>query len=255
MRDMNLRAQRLCVWCGPFMIVVWATSFAFLSRMIPPPDPKHTPAQVVHLFSQHTTAIQIGLVISLFACALLVPYGAVIAAQMRKIEGGRSVLAETQLVSCGLLGVEFLIPFAIWQTALYRIHEWDPKTVQMLNDMSWLMFLGIISSACIQVASLGICILRDKRAEPVFPRWLGYFNLWTAILWIPAGTIPLFKAGPFAWNGIMAWWVPLSVYFIWFVLMTVYLLRAIKQDEREQMRALAAAASNAGVPAVPAGSG
>jgi hypothetical protein len=239
MRDMNVKAQRLCVWCGPVMIVLWVVPFALLSRMVPPPDPRHTPAQVVHQFARHTTEIRIGLIISLFACALLVPYGAAIAAQMRKIEGGRSVLAETELVSCGLLGVEFLIPFAIWQTAAYRIHEWAPRTVQMLNDMAWLMFLGIISSACVQVLSIGICILRDKRRTPVFPRWLGYFNLWTAILWIPAGTIPLFKSGPFAWNGLMAWWVPLTVYFIWFVLMTVFLLRAIKQDEIEQERAIA----------------
>jgi hypothetical protein len=80
---MNLGAQRLCVWCGPFMIAVWAASFAFLSKMIPPPRPSNTPAQVVPRLSQHTTEIQIGLVISLFACALLVPFGAVIAAQRR----------------------------------------------------------------------------------------------------------------------------------------------------------------------------
>jgi hypothetical protein len=243
MRDVNLGAQRLCAWCGPIMIVCWVAAFAVLSRMIPPPAPSWTAAHIVHRFEDHTTLIRIGLVISLFACALLVPFGAAIAAQMRKIEGGRSVLAETQLVSCGLLGVEFLIPFAIWQTALYRIHEWAPRTVQMLNDMAWLMFLGIISSACVQVASLGICILRDNRPAPVFPRWLGYYNLWAAVLWIPAGTIPLFKHGAFDWRGLMAWWVPLTVSGVWFVLMTHFLLRAIGQDEltEDQQRRAAAA--------------
>jgi hypothetical protein len=239
---MNVKAQRLCVWCGPIMIVFWVIAFAALSRLIPPPAPSWTAAHIVARFETHTTLIRIGLVISLFSCALLVPFGAAIAAQMRKIEGGRSVLAETQLVSCGLLGVEFLIPFAIWQTALYRIHEWAPKTVQMLDDMAWLMFLGIISSACVQVASIGICILRDERPKPVFPRWLGYYNIWCAILWIPAGCIPLFKHGPFDWTGFMAWWLPLTVYGIWFALMTVYLLRAIKQDELEQNQTSALAA-------------
>lgn len=232
--NMNLTAQRLCVWCGPIMAIVWVTSFATLARLIPPPNPRDTPQEVVARFAHHTTEIRIGLIISLFACALLVPFGAAIAAQMRRIEGRRSVLAETQLVSCGLLCVEFLLPFAIWQTALYRITEWPPQTVQMLNDMAWLMFLGIISSACVQVAALGLGILRDKRLEPVFPRWLGWFNIWTAFLWVPAGVIPLFKSGPLAWNGVLAFWVPLTVYGIWFCLMTVYLMRAIGQDEREQ---------------------
>jgi hypothetical protein len=179
----------------------------------------------------------LGLVISVFACALLVPFCAVIAAQMRRMEGVRSVLAESQLVSGGLLCVEFLLPFGIWQTALYRLHEWDPQIVQMLNDMAWLMFLGIISSACIQVASLGVAILLDKGAKPVFPRWAGYFNIWVAMIWVPAAVIPFFKGGPLAWNGVFAWWVPLTVYFSWFVVMVVLLLRNIADDEDHEEQA------------------
>jgi len=229
---MNLSAQRLCVWCGPVMIVVWVLAFVFLCRFIPPPDPANTRAEVVAQFSDGTDRIRLGLVISLFACALLVPFCAVIAAQMRRMEGVRSVLAETQLVSGGLLCVEFLLPFAIWQTALYRVGEWDPETVQMLNDMAWLMFLGIISSACVQVASLGVATLLDRSRAPVFPRWAGYFNVWVALVWVPAAIIPFFKDGVFAWNGLFAFWVPLSVYGAWFAVMVVLLLRAIADDER-----------------------
>jgi hypothetical protein len=134
MPNMNLTAQRLCVWCGPVMIAIWASAFTFLCRFIPPPSPAKSRAALVAQFSDHTNLIRLGLVISLFSCALLVPFCAVIAAQMRRMEGVRSVLAESQLVSGGLLCVEFLVPFAIWQTALYRLHEWNPETVQMLND-------------------------------------------------------------------------------------------------------------------------
>jgi hypothetical protein len=232
--SLNTGAQRLCVWCGPFMLVIWVASFVLLSKFIPPPSPEDTRAEVVARFSDHTDRIRLGLVISLFACALLVPFCAVIAAQMRRIEGGRSVLAETQLVSGGLLCVEFLLPFAIWQTALYRVGEWSPETVQMLNDMAWLMFLGIICSACVQVASIGIAVLRDHRDEPVFPRWAGYFNLWVAIMWVPAGWIPFFKHGILAWNGAFAFYIPLTVYGIWFAVMVILLLRAIDGEEREQ---------------------
>src|SRR5918992_3527372 len=184
---MNLNAQRLCVWCGPVMIVFWALSFWLLSDLIPPPDPEKSGEELIALISEDVVQFRIGLVISLFACALLVPFCAVIAAQMRRMEGVRSVLAQTQLVSGGLLCVEFLLPFAIWQTAAYRIDEWSPETVQMLHTMAWLMFLGIISSACIQVASIGVAILMDKSRVPVFPRWAGYYNLWVAFMWIPAG--------------------------------------------------------------------
>jgi hypothetical protein len=234
MHGMNITAQRLCVWCGPIMIATWASAFIFLCGFIPPPDPAKSRTELVAQFSDNTNLIRLGLVISVFACSLLVPFCAVIAAQMRRMEGVRSVLAQTQLVSGGLLCVEFLLPFAIWQTALYRIDEWDPETVQMLNDMAWLMFLGIISSACIQVASLGVAILLDKGVKPVFPRWAGYFNIWVSMMWVPAAVIPFFKDGLLAWNGLFAWWIPLCVYFSWFVVMVVLLLRAIADDERQQ---------------------
>ncbi len=234
MQPMNITAQRICVWAGPVMVATWAAAFAFLSRFIPPPDPANTPEQVVAQFSDNTNMIRLGLVISLFACSLLVPFCAAIAAQMRRMEGVRSVLAETQLISGGLLCVEFLFPFAIWQTALYRIDEWDPQLVQMLNDMSWLMFLGIISSACLMVMSLGVAILLDKRAKPVFPRWAGYYNVWVSMMWVPAAFIVFFKSGPLAWNGVFAWWIPLTIFFSWFTVMTVLLLRAIRDDHRAE---------------------
>ena len=239
MRNMNITAQKICVWCGPVMIVIWAAAFIFLCRFIPPPNPAKSREQLVAQFSENTNLIRLGLVISVFACALLVPFCAVIAAQMRRMEGVRSVLAETQLVSGGLLCVEFLLPLAIWQTALYRLHEWSPEIVQMLNDMCWLMFLGIISSACVQVAALGLAILLDNKSKPVFPRWAGYFNIWVSLIWVPAAVIPFFKTGPLAWNGVFAWWIPLSVYFCWFVVMVVLLLRAIGDDEREETAARA----------------
>lgn len=234
MRHMNTTAQKICVWCGPIMIFSWAAAFAFLCKFIPPPAPTLTRDQLVAQFSENTNMIRLGLVISVFMCALLVPFCAVIAAQVRRMEGVRSVLAETQLISGGLLCVEFLLPFAVWQTALYRLPEWSPETVQMLNDMAWLTFLGIISSACVQVAALGLAILLDKGVKPVFPRWAGYFNIWVSIIWIPAAIIPFFKTGPFAWNGVGSWWIPLCVYFSWFVVTIVLLLRAIGGDEREQ---------------------
>jgi hypothetical protein len=44
----------------------------------------------------------------------------------------------------------------------------------------------------------------------------------------------VFKTGPLAWNGVFAWWIPLSAYFVWFVVMVVLLLRAIGDDERRR---------------------
>ncbi|MGG2007397.1 hypothetical protein [Novosphingobium resinovorum] len=55
-------------------------------------------------------------------------------------------------------------------------------------------------------------------------------NLWTGLLLLPGFAVGLFKTGPFAWNGVLAFWVPAVVFGIWFNLMIVAMLAAIKRD-------------------------
>jgi hypothetical protein len=213
------------------MVVGWVTSFVLVAGFIPPPSPGLPPGQVAALYGEHTVAIRLGLVLTLFASALLVPFAAVITSQMKRIEGDRAVLAQTQLVSAGLLSLEFIIPLMVWQTAAYRPESHTPEMLQMLNDMGWLMFVGVISSAVVEFGVIGIAILNDERNAGVFPRWAGYFNIWVAVLVIPAGLVPFFKSGPFAWNGTLAFFMPLFVFCAWIVVMVVLLLRAIRHED------------------------
>jgi len=228
----NRRMQMACVWTGPVMIVGWVVAFVVLARFIPPPSPGKSPAEVVDLYRDHTDAIRLGLVITLFASALLVPFAAVITAQLKRIEGPRSVLSWTQLISAGLLSLEFIIPLVVWQAAAYRPDETSAEVMRMLNDLGWLLFVSVVSSAVVQFASIGVAILSDEREVGVFPRWAGYFNLWVAFLVIPAGIVPFFKHGPFAWNGAFGFFLPLVVFAAWIAVMVVLLRRAIDQEAR-----------------------
>jgi membrane protein implicated in regulation of membrane protease activity len=99
------------------------------------------------------------------------------------------------------------------------------------------MFVGVISSAVVEFACIGLVILADERNTGVFPRWAGYFNLWVALLVAPAGIVPFFKHGPFAWNGIFSFFMPMVVFAAWVVVMVVLLRRAIDHEEREGERA------------------
>ena len=216
------------------MIAGWVVSFVLLARFIPPPSPGKSAAQVVAMFRAHTTAIRLGLVISMFACALLVPFSAVIQGQMRRIPAARSALASTQMASAALLCLEFIIPLMVWQTAAYRVDHTSAEIIRVLNDMGWIMFVGVISSACVQFASIGIAILVDERRRPVFPRWAGYFNLWISVLVAPAGVIVFFKHGPFAWNGLVSFFLPLAAFAAWIAVMVVLLFAAITQESIEE---------------------
>jgi hypothetical protein len=39
-----------------------------------------------------------------------------------------------------------------------------------------------------------------------------------------------FKRGPFAWNGLLAWWLVLVAYFLWITVTSIALVRAVKRD-------------------------
>ena len=86
----------------------------------------------------------------------------------------------------------------------------------------------------IQNIALGLCILSDKQAEPIFPRWVGYYNLWVAVLFVPGGLLTFFKTGPFAWDGLFVWWVPFAVFFSWYIAMPFILMGAIKQQAQSE---------------------
>ncbi|WP_084027687.1 hypothetical protein [Mycobacterium avium] len=212
------------------MVVVWVVSFIVLAGFIPPPSPHSGEDAILRMFTDHAVLIRLGLIFTMFASALLVPWSAVIAVQMSRIEGKRPVLAITQVAQASLLSLEFIIPLTVWQTAAYRPSPERIHLVYMLNDMGWLMFVGVISSAVMQCLCLGIAILIDKRDPQIFPRWTGYLALWTAMLLAPAGVVPLFKDGPFAWNGILGFWVPLSIFCVWVSITTWFLVAAIRAD-------------------------
>jgi hypothetical protein len=54
-----------------------------------------------------------------------------------------------------------------------------------------------------------------------------------AILLAPAGLIVFFHRGPFSWDGLVSFFVPLTVYTAWVLTMTVLLHRAIEAQAAE----------------------
>jgi hypothetical protein len=238
----NETVQRAVVWTGPVMLVVWVVSWVIFAHFIPPPSPEKTAAQVVDMYRDRTDLIRLGMLLTMFASALLVPFAAVIAVQMKRIEGPRPVLTYIQLVSAGLLSLEFIIPLMVFQAAAYRFDLESARLIQGFNDLGWLMFVGVISSAVVQFASIGFAILVDRHDPPVFPRWAGYFNLWVALAVSPAGVVPFFKHGPLAWNGGFAFYLPLTAFAIWMGVMFFLLRRAIDSDVEQAAAANAAPA-------------
>lgn len=220
------------MWSGVAMVIVLLVGFQ-IAGFSPPPSPHDTAAQIAAIFRAHPDRIRLGLVLTMFGSALLGPFVAVTTVQMKRIEGPHSPLAYTQLALGALLAIEFIIPVGVLEAAAFH-PGMSPATLHALDDVGWLLFVGAPSTAIVETIVIGVVILQDRRPQPVFPRWGAYASFICAALYIPGGLIVFFKTGPLAWNGAVAWWVGLSAFGVWLVLMTVLELRAIAAQQLEQ---------------------
>jgi hypothetical protein len=210
-------------------VVLFTLGWWVIASYVPPMLPTLTAEEVSSFYQSNTGAIRFGLMLTMISAALTAPWVAVIAVQMKRIEGDFPVLTYAQLVAGAVGIIILLVPPMIWTAAAFRPDR-DPELIRLLNDLAWLMFIMTFSPAFIQNLVIGLAIFSDKNETLVFPRWLGYFNIWVAILFIPGGLITFFKTGPFAWNGLLAFWVPLWIFFAWFFVMFAALLKTIKQQ-------------------------
>lgn len=211
------------------MGVLITVGWWLLAHFVPPPSPALGAEEIAAMFRGNTTGIRTGMILMIMGSALWAPFIAVISAQMSRIEGNPPALAYTQLL-CGTLNVAIVLLGAmLWTTAAFRPDR-DPQLILLLNDMAWLIVAMPFGPIVVQACAIGIAILGDKSKSPIFPRWLGYLNFWLAFLSVPAGLMTFFKTGPFAWNGLLAFWLPLLIFGIWFNAMIMQVFKAIRQQ-------------------------
>jgi hypothetical protein len=211
---MEARTQRILIWSGPLMVAMFLTAFLFFAGFIPPSDPSDTAADTHDLYAGSHTAIKLGMVIAMVGSVLLTPWGVAISGQVRRIRGARA-LADTQMLSSALGALTFVIPITLWIGAAYRYDERGPDVTQTLHDIGWLQFVCVVWVVFVQMIAIGWAILLDDAEDPVLPRWVGYLNLWAAAGVVPAGFVPFFWDGPFAWNGAIGFYVPLTSFCGW----------------------------------------
>jgi hypothetical protein len=238
---MNPQVQRISTWMGLVGVLV-----VFVGLMVagwfPPPHPDMTTSEVVRMYADSGSRISGGALIIALGGALTIGIVAAISSQIKRIEGSNGPLSSIQL-GTGAVGILlFTVPGFFWVTAAYR-PETGQEITARLNDAGWLSFLIAVFPAIIQSVVIAVACFTDGRPKPVFPRWLGYFQIWVALAFLPSVLVVFFKSGPFAWNGIFTFWLAAGAFGVWVVVMVRCLLSAINsQAAEEQLREAAATA-------------
>jgi hypothetical protein len=235
---MHVKIEKASIWLGLGMTAAFMVMFWFIAGVIPPLNPNDTAEQTAQIYTDRHLRMQIGFALMIFFAYLYAPFFAVLSRQVRRIEGYWGAMSVTQI----LLSVTFPFGFSLCSVfaalAAYR-PERDPDVTQALNDIFWFIFVGLVGPLITQVIIVALATFIDKREVPSFPRWFGYFNIWYAVLGVPGCAIYLFKTGPLAWNGIFAFWIPLTVFLIWIIVTAVVLLKATDIEAAEREKAVA----------------
>ncbi|MET0547620.1 MAG: hypothetical protein ABWZ40_15075 [Caulobacterales bacterium] len=222
---MDERSEKICAW----MVVPGMTFFGLAMIMgmkfIPPLSPQLNAEQITEIYRANALGMRAGAALMLFGGAFLMPFVASMYSAMTRMGGKPKALAATQLISGLLNYAPLYLCSMIFATASFRA-ERSPEITQALSDLGWFFLVMPTPAFLVQTFALGFAVLRDKSDNPVFPRWVAYFNFWIGILSLPGVLISLFFTGPFAWDGILAFWLPLAVFGPWMIVMLWVVLKA-----------------------------
>lgn len=236
---MNRRVRLLLIRSAIPIVVLMFGGLIFSGFIVPVP-PSHDAAQVVAQYTEDNFRIKAGLVISFMAVLFLLAFGAGIAGQTRMIKGLPSALISMQTASYAAGSLIFVIPWIMWQTAAYRLDR-APSEILLLNDLGWMSFVFPYIAFTAWNFAIAACIFCDRAQTPVYPRWMGYYNIFVGLSFVPDQFIPFFKTGVFAWNGLIPYWIPFVIYGIWILVTMGMTVKAIRREESEEAAALAGA--------------
>ena len=221
------RAGKRDVWIVFWIVPAFYTAFGIiffaLARVMPPPRPDVTTDQMVDFFHAHSTTIKIG-----FGILVLIVGGAgvangIVMYHIKRMTVG-SVLGYAYMgsLAIGALPGCLLVAFC-FLTAVYRPDR-DPELLALLYDLGLLSYVGSLGCFTTAWIAFAIAILYDK--NQIFPKWFAYVTVWQIVTEVMAVPVFISKAGPFAWNGSIAFWEGTVIFGIWISCLIVLLKKA-----------------------------
>lgn len=234
-RGRSSRAGKRDVWLVFWIVPAFYTAFGMiffaLARVMPPPRPDVTVDQMVHFFHAHALTIRIG-----FGVLVLIVGGAgvsngIVAFHMKRMTVG-SVMAYAYLgaMSVGALPGCLLVAFC-FLTAVYRPDR-DPQLLALLYDLGLLSYVGSLGCFSTAYFALAVAILYDR--NQIFPKWLAYVSVWQIVTELLATPVFVSKAGPFAWNGSISFWMGVVVFGCWLSCVIVFLMKATELQPADE---------------------
>jgi hypothetical protein len=229
---MDLKLHRFGGWCAAGYLFALIVGWIIIAGFLPPPSPTQPPSRIAEIFQQDTLRIRIGMLFVMLAALLMIPVTASIVRMLTKIEGRVAMLSYSALLGgVGTMVLTFY-PAIWWLWAAYRPDRAGELTL-LINDLAWMQFIGGISMFMAAPLAIAFGGLADNRPDPIIPRWAAYANIFVCVLIIPDQLLFFFHTGPFTWAGLFGFYLPLSSFIAWFVIINYVVLRSANQVVEE----------------------
>src|SRR5882757_5863869 len=225
----NIKTQLISLWTVPVFGVVYVIAFIAFPGFLPPMSPNLTADQVATFYREHTAAVQFSMVTYDLLGVMLIPFFMVIVIQMKRMATQSHVFAYCYLTAAVSGATIFALANIFYLVAAFRPDR-NPELTMLLNDMAWITFIAPVGMIVGQNLLLGLAIHFDRGPHAVFPRWVGYFSIATGVAIAPAALAAIVKTGPFAWDGLVSFWLRNGAYATFLVVM-FFVVRAALQRQ------------------------
>jgi len=228
----RVTGERIIFWCLPAVAAIWIAAFFLFPGFVPPMSPEATADEVATFYRENTARVQYSMILFNWFGVGLIPTVILLAMQIRRMAHRTPILSYSLIACAGGPPAIFLIANMFWLIGAFR-PERSPELTQMLNDLAWVTFTILVPYLIAQCLLLALAIFWDRQDQPVFKSWVAVFNLVIAAAMTPAAFGALTMTGPFAWDGLLSFWLKNIAIAVWIVVMAIVLGQNIRRQRLE----------------------
>jgi len=231
------RSQRAILWWGIALAVAYGLALVFLLQQVPTKNPEWGAQQVADFYLENQAKIKWGAVIGGWTGGFMMPILAVVAVQMARVEtGGWKIWSALSLVSGALMSLLLMLPPLFWGVAAYTAPRKEPEVTALMHELASLTLVTTDQYYIfLWVAVTVLCLRPATQLVPnnPFPRWWGYLSMWITVMFEAGAFAFVPRTGPLAWNGLLVFWSPLTLFGVWISIQSWLLFRALRHQSAD----------------------
>jgi hypothetical protein len=225
----GLGSLKIGLWCNWIFVALTAVGWLGIAHFWAPARADLGLDATKAWFTEtHRWEVLVGCSLFYIAAGLLTPGSIAMGMMLSRIEGKYPLWSFTTAV-CGVF-ISLIVFFncCAWIVAAYR-KDTGADVIQSWSDWAWFAFLLGWIYLTLEMVATGIVELMDDRTEPMVPRWFTWLTLAGGLTIFFAAGPAFFKSGPFAYHGLLAFYLPVTIWGLYIAGTTWFMVKELER--------------------------